>query len=62
MKKKQKSKAYLDGFGTVRSVIELDELSLREVLESLHPDSEADPYLTPWKRGFHAAIRTAFGL
>ena len=62
MGKKQTSKAFLDGFETARSVIELDELSLMEVLESLHPESDADPFVTPWKRGFHAAIRTAFGL
>ena len=56
------AEAYLDGFGTVRSVIELDELTVREILESLDADRETDPALTPWKRGYQAAIRTAFGL
>jgi hypothetical protein len=61
-RKKQNSRAFLDGFATVRSVIELDELSLTEVLESIHPESDLDLFLTPWKRGFQAGIRTAFGL
>ena len=55
------AKAYLDGFGTVRSVIELDHLTVEEVLRSLDPEAESDPSLTPWKRGYRAAIRTAFG-
>ncbi len=55
------AKAYLDGFGTVKSVIELDQLTVEEILGSLEPDRDADPSLTPWKRGYRAAIRTAFG-
>lgn len=62
MRKKQTSKAFLDGFGTVRSVLELDELTMTEVLESLHSEGDGDPVLTPWKRGYQAAIRAAFGL
>jgi hypothetical protein len=56
------TRTYLDGFATVRSVIELDELTASEVLESLDPDPERDPALSPWKRGYQAAIRAAFGL
>lgn len=56
------AKAYLDGFGTVRSVMELDELTVTEILESLNVTREADLALTPWRRGYQAAIRTAFGL
>jgi hypothetical protein len=55
------ARAYLDGFSTVCSVIELDELTLDEVLASLHPNREADPSLTPWRRGYQAAIRAALG-
>jgi hypothetical protein len=55
------AKAYLDGFGTVRSVIELDRLTVEEILGSLDREREADPSLTPWKRGYQAAIRSAFG-
>ena len=55
-------KAYLDGFGTVRCVIDLDELTVREVLEALLGERDTDLALTPWKRGYRAAIRTAFGL
>lgn len=55
------TRAYLDGFRTVSSVIELDELTLDEVLASLDPNREADPTLSPWKRGYNAAIRAALG-
>lgn len=54
------AKAYLDGFKTVRSVIELDALTVEEILGSLDP-RETDCNLTPWKRGYQAAIRAAFG-
>jgi hypothetical protein len=52
---------FLDGFGTVRSVLEWDELTLREIVESLGADRETDDRLTPWMRGYRAAIRAAFG-
>jgi hypothetical protein len=52
--------AYLDGFATVKSVIELDALTVLEVVEALDPERE-DPLLTPWKRGYNAAIRSALG-
>jgi hypothetical protein len=56
-----RDRSYLEGFGTVRSVLEWDELTLREILESLESGYDADPLLTPWKRGYRAAIRSAFG-
>jgi hypothetical protein len=56
-----RDRSYLDGFSTVRSVIELDEITLHEIIDSLDPDYETDPRLTPWKRGYRAAIRSAFG-
>jgi hypothetical protein len=52
------TKAYLDGFCTAFNVIELDHLTLSEILDSLDQD---DPSLTPWKRGYQAGIRAAFG-
>ena len=61
MAKGKTARAYLDGFGTVRSVLELDQLTVTEILGSLDPAQELNPLLTPWKRGFNAAIRTAFG-
>lgn len=61
MAKGKTARAYLDGFGTVRSVLEVDRLTLTEILGALDPDQERDPLLTPWKRGFNAAIRSAFG-
>jgi hypothetical protein len=54
------TKAYLDGFCTAHDVIELDHLTLGEILASL-ADAQADPSLTAWKRGYQAGIRTAFG-
>ncbi len=54
------ARAYLDGFGTVKSVLELDTLTAREIVEALDPERE-DPLLNPWKRGYNAGIRTAFG-
>jgi len=55
------AQAYLDGFGTVRSVLELDGLTVDEILGALDPEKDRDPSLTPWKRAFSAAIRSAFG-
>jgi hypothetical protein len=55
------TRAYLDGFSTACSVIELDHLTLNEILASLDPEQLADPSLTPWKRGYQAGIRAAFG-
>lgn len=61
MAKGKTARAYLDGFGTVRNVLELDQLTAVEILDALVPENEQDPLLTPWKRGFNAAIRSAFG-
>ena len=58
--KRKAARAYLDGFGTVRSVLQLDALTAKEIIEALDPERE-DPLLNPWKRGYNAAIRTAWG-
>ena len=55
------TRAYLNGFGTVRSVLENDRLTVEEILTSLDPHRRSDPGLTPWTRGYRAAIRAAFG-
>jgi hypothetical protein len=55
------AKAYLDGFGAVRTVLNYDSLTVDEILGSLDSEQDADPRLTPWRRGYNAAIRTAFG-
>jgi hypothetical protein len=60
MKRGTAARAYLDGFGTVKSVLELDGLTAREIGEALDPHRE-DPLATPWRRGFNAAIRAAWG-
>jgi hypothetical protein len=54
------ARAYLDGFSTVKSVLELDALTAREIVEALDPERQ-DPLVNPWKRGYHAAIRRALG-
>ena len=58
--KRKTARAYLDGFGTVTSVLELDALTAREIIEALSDERE-DPLLNPWKRGYNAAIRSAMG-
>jgi hypothetical protein len=50
--------AYLEGFGTVKSILEFDAFTAREIMVALDPERE-DPLLNPWKRGYNAAIRTA---
>lgn len=54
------ARAYVDGFGTVKSVIEFDVLTADEIIEALSEEWE-DPLLNPWKRGYNAAIRSAMG-
>jgi len=54
------AKAYLDGFGTVKSVLELDSLTIQEIMEALDPERE-DPLPNPWRRRYNAAIRSAWG-
>jgi len=52
--------AYLDGFGRVDSVVAVDELSLRQIVEELDPERE-DPLIRPWNRRHGAAIRRVLG-
>ena len=58
MKRRAAGRAYVDGFETVGSVFELDGVTAREIAEALDPHRE-DPLITPWRRGFNAAIRAA---
>lgn len=58
MMRRAAARAYLDAFGTVKSEFELDEVTAREIAEALDPHRD-DPLITPWRRGFKAAIRTA---
>ena len=57
---KRKTVAYLDGYGAVQSVLELDILTAQEMVDALDPERE-DPLLNPWKRGYNAVIRRALG-
>jgi hypothetical protein len=61
MASRKATRAYLDGFATARSVFDLDSLTVDEVLGALDADRDGDPCITPWKRGYRAAIRSAFG-
>jgi hypothetical protein len=54
------ARAYLEGFGTVKGVLELDVLTAQEIIEALAEERE-DPLLSPWRRGYNAAIRSAMG-
>lgn len=58
--KGKSARANLDGFATVKSVLELDDLTALELVEALDPEWE-DPLLNPWKRGYNAAIRSVLG-
>jgi len=52
--------AYVDGYGTARSVQEAETLTLAEVLVELDPERE-DPLLNPWRWNSLAAIRRSLG-
>jgi hypothetical protein len=54
-------RSYLDGFGTARLVLEQDRLTVLEILESLDPEGGDDWTISPWRRGYRAAVRSAFG-
>jgi hypothetical protein len=58
--KRRAAWAYLYSFGTVKSVVGLDALTVQEIAEALDPDRE-DPLINPWRRGYNRAIRTARG-
>jgi hypothetical protein len=58
--RRRAARAYLDGFGTAKSVLEIDGLTAREIAEALDPERE-DPLINPWRRGYNAAIRSAWG-
>jgi hypothetical protein len=57
-----KDQSYRDGFETACSVLEWDELTVREIIDALDPDRDREAQRTPWKRGYRAAIRAAFGI
>ena len=54
-------RAYLDGFATAWLVLQHDGLTAGEILDSLYPQPESDRTIHPWRRGYKAAIRAAFG-
>jgi hypothetical protein len=58
--KRKSARAYLDGFGAVQSVLDLDVLTVQEVVEALDMERE-DPFVNPWKRGHKAAMRSILG-
>jgi hypothetical protein len=48
--------AYLEGFGPIKSILDLDSFTAHEVMVELDPERE-DPLLNPWKRGYNPAMR-----
>ena len=54
------ARRYLDGYTALESVLEFDSLTAYEIAEAFDLERE-DPLLNPWKRGYNAAIRSAFG-
>ena len=58
--RRRMARAYLDGCGRVESVLELDALTVQQIVEALDPERE-DPLLRPWKRRHSAAVRTVLG-
>jgi len=49
--------AYREGFARVRSILDLDPLTAREIMVQLDLERE-DPLINPWKRGYDVALRT----
>jgi len=43
MTKSKTARAYLDGFGTVRSILDVDDLTAEEILEALFAESDPHP-------------------
>jgi hypothetical protein len=56
--KRRAAWAYFEGFGAVKSILDLDRFTAREIMVELDPERE-DPLLKPWKRGYSVAIRTS---
>ncbi len=55
--KRRSAWAYLEGLGAVKSILDLDPFTAREIMVELDPERE-DLLLNPWKRGYNVAIRT----
>jgi len=55
-----RTQASLDGFGMVKSRLEVDVMTMEEILKELELERQ-DPLLSPWTKGYKAAIRTALG-
>jgi hypothetical protein len=53
-------RAFVNGEGPSKSVLDRDALSLPEVVVMFDPDRD-DPLLRPWRRSCSAAIRRAMG-
>ena len=56
--KRKTAREYVEDYEPLRSVGELDPLTLQEIVGAMDPERE-DPLLNPWKRGYNAAIRSA---
>ena len=58
--RRRMAREYHDGFGRVESVLELDVLTVRQIVEALDPERE-DPLVRPWNRRHGAAVRRVLG-
>ena len=55
--KRRTAWTHLESYGAVKSILDLDPFTAREIMVELDPERE-DPLLNAWKRGYRVAIRT----
>jgi hypothetical protein len=48
--------AYLEGFGPIKSILDLDPFTAHDIMVQLDPERE-DSLLNPWKRAYNPAMR-----
>lgn len=60
MAKRKMPRAYVDDFGTVKSVLDVERLTVLDIVDALDTEGD-DPFLTPWRRSCDAAVRAALG-
>ena len=61
MARKSVAQADMDGLRTARRMRDADRLTADTFVDALDPNGSVDLFITPWKRGSRAAIRSACG-
>jgi CHAD domain-containing protein len=56
---RRRTRAYIEGFASIESVLELEQVTAREVLASLGGERDMDLAISPWRRGCREALRKA---